>query len=286
MSKILVLVSINLLAISIGWVYLFLTTVFSNNSIDALVEPDIEYVHPQELTLKLNTSFLNSPHFSKIISVDLAPITSTFNKSTDDYLPSIDLFIPHIEKNSEISSLEKEADIPLQMLGYKKLKLRNTIFEHSNLTFVLGLTGSELSGVIPIKPVNYVQPILSTDFMMSFTDRKSNVTPWRKQDFVSDFFPKKIAQDNELHAQLEEQKLEEKPLKQLYISVGIYGPSYLEKNVERLLKEEIPIRLKELKFNNNATQLMSGPFDSDEKASKVLKKVKLLGYSDAYISKW
>jgi len=111
MSKTFLLVSINLSAILTGWVYLFLTTVFSTNSIDALVEPQIRYLNPHDNRQENTLSSLSYPHFSKIHSVNLAPNNSTLNNVMDDHLPSVELMFAEIDKDVILSSLQKASAV-------------------------------------------------------------------------------------------------------------------------------------------------------------------------------
>ena len=127
MSKTLLLVSINLSAILIGWVCLFLTTVFSTNSIDALVEPQIKYLNPQDIIQEATLSTLIYPHFSKIHSVNLASNISTLNNVTDDHLPNIALMITESDKDAILSHLQKASTINSKIQYQTPISVISTI---------------------------------------------------------------------------------------------------------------------------------------------------------------
>lgn len=127
MSKTLLLVSINLSAILIGWVCLFLTTVFSTNSIDALVEPQIKYLNPQDIIQETTLSTLIYPHFSKIHSFNLASNISTLNNVTDDHLPNIALMITESDKDAILSHLQKASTINSKIQYQTPISVISTI---------------------------------------------------------------------------------------------------------------------------------------------------------------
>lgn len=110
MSKTLLLASIIFVATSIGWGHVFLTTVFSTNIKNAPVEPKIKYIDPEKINQKSKNQHFTAPHLSEIISVNSVSRTSTLNKITDDYLPSIALVIPHIEKDAALSNMRKVSE--------------------------------------------------------------------------------------------------------------------------------------------------------------------------------
>lgn len=127
MAKTLLLLLINLSAILIGWVYLFLTTVFSTNSIDALVEPQIKYLNPQDIIQETTLSTLIYPHFSEIHSVNLASNISTLNNVTDDHLPNVALMITESDKDAILSHLQKASTINSKIQYQTPISVISTI---------------------------------------------------------------------------------------------------------------------------------------------------------------
>ena len=80
---------------------------------------------------------------------------------------------------------------------------------------------------------------------------------------------------------------EKNPNHKYVIAIGVFAqPSNLDKNINKILSHNLPVTVANLYPGNpRLRQLASGPFTHKTEALEVLKSIKTLGYSDAYLQK-
>ena len=108
-----------------------------------------------------------------------------------------------------------------------------------------------------------------------------------KIDFLDELTPQIAKKNNNLITSLRPKMRPTLPEKQLYIAVGYY------KNPENILKVEKHISLTGYNIvrtfvttgNVTGQQIVVGPFTQNLQISKALEIIRILGYTDAYVSK-